>query len=66
LVYNYVLQDFAKNELPWVGAICGAVSENAGLLMTGNNDATFKINVNLAMVAADLLPSDGARPLPPS
>src|SRR5262249_54292893 len=40
LMEQYVLQDFAKSEWPWVEALCGIVAENAALLIEGK-DSTF-------------------------
>src|SRR5260370_34599862 len=48
LVHSYVLADFAKDEGPWVTALCEAVADNAGLLVTGR-DSTFQNNERLAM-----------------
>jgi PTH1 family peptidyl-tRNA hydrolase len=50
LVESYVLQDFAKDEKPWVEALCEAVADNATLL-TKNGDAAFQNKVHLAMDA---------------
>jgi PTH1 family peptidyl-tRNA hydrolase len=50
LVHAYVLADFAKDDAPWVTALCEAVADNAGLLATGR-DATFQNKVHLAMQA---------------
>jgi PTH1 family peptidyl-tRNA hydrolase len=50
LVERYVLQDFAKDEWPWVEALCGLIAENAGLLAAGK-DASFQNKVHLAMEA---------------
>ncbi len=50
LVENYVLQDFAKDEWPWVEAICDMVADNAGLLIAGK-DSTFANKVHLTMAA---------------
>jgi PTH1 family peptidyl-tRNA hydrolase len=50
LVHSYVLSDFAKDERPWVVALCEAVADNAGLLAT-NRDSTFQNKVHLAMQA---------------
>jgi peptidyl-tRNA hydrolase, PTH1 family len=50
VVEQYVLQNFAKDERPWVEALCGIVADNAGLLAKGQ-DATFQNKVHLAMVA---------------
>ena len=35
LVHSHVLSDFAKSDRPWVEALCEAVADNAGLLLTG-------------------------------
>ncbi|WP_407178437.1 aminoacyl-tRNA hydrolase [Bradyrhizobium sp. STM 3562] len=50
LVHGYVLSDFAKDEVPWVGALCEAVADNAALLASGR-DSTFQNKVHLAMQA---------------
>jgi PTH1 family peptidyl-tRNA hydrolase len=50
LVHGYVLSDFAKDERPWVVALCEAIADNAGLLAT-NRDSTFQNKVHLAMQA---------------
>jgi peptidyl-tRNA hydrolase, PTH1 family len=50
LVEPYVLQDFAKDEWPWVEALCEIVAENAGLLAQ-SKDSTFQNKVHLAMDA---------------
>ena len=50
LVHGYVLSDFAKDERPWVVALCEAIAENAGLLVT-DKDSTFQNKVHLAMQA---------------
>jgi PTH1 family peptidyl-tRNA hydrolase len=50
LVERYVLQDFAKDETPWVEALCEAVADNAALLAKGE-DASFQNKVHLAMDA---------------
>ncbi|GJD47994.1 Peptidyl-tRNA hydrolase [Methylobacterium crusticola] len=48
LVHAYVLNDFAKAELPWVEDLCDAVAEHAALLAAGD-DARFQNKVHLAM-----------------
>ena len=50
LVHGYVLSDFAKDERPWVEALCAAIADNAALLATGR-DSTFQNKVHLAMQA---------------
>jgi PTH1 family peptidyl-tRNA hydrolase len=50
LVENYVLQDFAKSEWPWVEALCDVIADNAGLLMAAK-DSTFQNKVHLSMDA---------------
>jgi peptidyl-tRNA hydrolase, PTH1 family len=50
LVHSYVLSDFAKDDRPWVSALCEAVADNAGLL-AANSDSTFQNKVHLAMQA---------------
>jgi PTH1 family peptidyl-tRNA hydrolase len=50
LMEPYVLQDFAKDERPWVEALCDTVADNVGLLIEGK-DSTFQNKVHLAMSA---------------
>jgi PTH1 family peptidyl-tRNA hydrolase len=50
LVHGHVLNDFGKDERPWVEALREAVAEHAGLLATGR-DSTFQNKVHLAMQA---------------
>ena len=49
-VHSYVLADFAKDDGPWVTALCEAVADNAGVLAAGR-DSTFQNKVHLAMQA---------------
>ena len=51
LVYQFVLGDFAKAEMDWVGAVCEAVARAAALLAQGQ-DASFQNKVHLAIEAA--------------
>ena len=57
LVHGYVLSDFAKDERPWVQALCEAVAESAGLLTT-DRDSTFQNKVHLAMQAKGFFDED--------
>ena len=50
LMEQYVLQNFAKSEWPWVEALCEIVADNVGLLIEGK-DSTFQNKVHLAMAA---------------
>lgn len=50
LVHNYVLNDFAKSERPWVDALIDILADNAELLVRGE-DASFQNKVHLAMTA---------------
>ena len=61
-----MLSDFAKDDRPWVEALCEAVADNAGLLATGR-DSTFQNKVHLAMQAKGFFDKDddGARDAPP-
>jgi PTH1 family peptidyl-tRNA hydrolase len=61
LVENYVLQDFAKSEKPWVEAVCDIIADNAGLL-TQHKDSTFQNKVHLAMAAKGFGAGDDAPP----
>jgi PTH1 family peptidyl-tRNA hydrolase len=45
-----VLSDFAKDERPWVVALCEAIADNAGLLVM-DKDSTFQNKVHLVMQA---------------
>jgi peptidyl-tRNA hydrolase, PTH1 family len=57
LVHGYVLSDFAKDDRPWVEALCAAIADNAGLLATGP-DSTFQNKVHLAMQAKGFFDKD--------
>ena len=57
LVHGYVLSDFAKDERPWVEALCAAIADNAALLAKGN-DSTFQNKVHLAMQAKGFFDTD--------
>ena len=61
LVHGHVLSDFAKSDRPWVMALCEAIADNAGLLVT-QRDSTFQNKVHLAMQAKGFLDKgdDGA------
>ena len=48
LVHAYVLNDFAKAEMPWVEDLCDAMADAAELLASGE-DARFQNKVHLAM-----------------
>lgn len=50
LVHDYVLNDFAKSERPWVETLCDVIADNAGLLVAGA-DFSFQNKVHLAMQA---------------
>jgi len=50
LVHAYVLNDFAKDERPWVETLCDVMADNAALLAKGA-DSTFQNKVHLAMTA---------------
>ncbi|TGD98603.1 aminoacyl-tRNA hydrolase [Methylobacterium nonmethylotrophicum] len=48
LVHAYVLNDFAKAEMPWVEDLCDAMADAAELMASGD-DARFQNKVHLAM-----------------
>jgi PTH1 family peptidyl-tRNA hydrolase len=50
LVHAYVLSDFAKDERPWVDALCDIIADSAELLVKGE-DARFQNKVHLALQA---------------
>ena len=50
LMESYVLQDFAKDEWPWVEALCEIVADSVALLVEGK-DSTFQNKVHLVMAA---------------
>jgi PTH1 family peptidyl-tRNA hydrolase len=50
LMERYVLQDFAKDEWPWVEALCDLIADNVALLIEGK-DSTFQNKIHLAMRA---------------
>jgi PTH1 family peptidyl-tRNA hydrolase len=58
IVHRHVLSDFAKDDRPWVAALCEAIADNAGLLATGR-DSTFQNKVHLAMQARGFFDNDG-------
>ena len=49
-----VLNDFAKDERPWVEALCEVIADNAALLAAGH-DASFANKVHLALLAKGFL-----------
>ena len=57
LVHGHVLSDFAKDDRPWVEALCAAIADNAGLL-AGGKDSTFQNKVHLAMQAKGFFDKD--------
>ncbi|MEA2891610.1 MAG: peptidyl-tRNA hydrolase, family [Bradyrhizobium sp.] len=57
LVYGHVLNDFGKDERPWVEALREAIADHAGLLAT-DRDSTFQNKVHLAMQAKGFLDKD--------
>ena len=57
LVHGHVLSDFAKDDRPWVEALCTAIADNAGLLATAK-DSTFQNKVHLAMQAKGFFDKD--------
>jgi PTH1 family peptidyl-tRNA hydrolase len=50
LVHDYVLDDFAKDERPWVEALCEIIAADAALLAEGR-DSSFQNKVHLTMQA---------------
>jgi peptidyl-tRNA hydrolase, PTH1 family len=50
LVHAYVLNDFAKDERPWVEALCDAIADSAELLAK-RQDASFQNKIHLALRA---------------
>jgi peptidyl-tRNA hydrolase, PTH1 family len=50
LVHAYVLSDFAKDERPWVEALCAIIADNAELLAK-RQDASFQNKTHLGMQA---------------
>jgi PTH1 family peptidyl-tRNA hydrolase len=48
LVHTYVLNDFAKAEMPWVEDLCAACADHAELLAAGD-DPLFQNRIHLAM-----------------
>jgi PTH1 family peptidyl-tRNA hydrolase len=61
LMERYVLQDFAKDERPWVETLCGVIADNTALLVEGK-DASFQNKVHLAMAAKGFDKDDTAPP----
>jgi PTH1 family peptidyl-tRNA hydrolase len=66
LVHGYVLSDFAKDERPWVAALCDIIADNAGLLAKGE-DPSFQNKVHLALQAKGFFkePEPPAKPAKP-
>jgi len=56
LVEAYVLNDFAKEERPWVEALCAIIADNAELLVQGQ-DASFQNKIHLSMQAKGFFPA---------
>src|SRR2546430_14194675 len=54
LVNRYVLSDFAKDERPWVEALCAIIADNAELLAKGQ-DASFQNKAHVGMQAKGFL-----------
>jgi PTH1 family peptidyl-tRNA hydrolase len=52
LVEFFVLSDFAKADRDWVATLIDAMADNAPLIVSGTDDATFQNKVHLAMDAA--------------
>jgi PTH1 family peptidyl-tRNA hydrolase len=50
LVHPHVLSDFAKDELPWVDAMCVAIADEAELLAAGRPEE-FQNRIHLALRA---------------
>src|SRR4030081_4010841 len=50
LVHGYVLNDFSKDERPWVETLCDVIADNAELLALAK-DSSFQNKVHLAMTA---------------
>lgn len=48
LVHSYVLNDFAKAEMPWVEDLCDACADHAEMLAAGE-DPAFQNRIHLAM-----------------
>src|SRR6201995_4981858 len=57
LVHGHVLNDFAKDEQPWVDALREAIADNVGLLAI-DRGSTFQNKVHLAMQAKGFLNKD--------
>jgi PTH1 family peptidyl-tRNA hydrolase len=58
LVHAHVLNDFAKDERPWVEALCGIIADNADLLAK-RQDASFQNKVHLGMQAKGFFDPNG-------
>ena len=64
-VHAYVLNDFAKDERPWVEALCESIADNAALLAKGQ-DASFQNKVHLALDAKGFFKADEPDPVRPA
>jgi PTH1 family peptidyl-tRNA hydrolase len=59
LVHAHVLNDFAKDERPWVDAMCDAIADEAELLAAGRPEE-FQNRIHLAMRAKGFDAAPGA------
>jgi PTH1 family peptidyl-tRNA hydrolase len=63
LVHNYVLNDFAKSEMPWVEDLIDATAEVADLLV-GGDPSHFQTKVHLRMEARGHCKPEPGKPEP--
>ena len=56
-VHSYVLNDFAKDQRPWVEALCELIADNAALLAKGM-DASFQNKIHLGLDARGFFKAD--------
>ena len=61
MVHGHVLNDFAKDERPWVEALCGLVADNADLLAK-RQDASFQNKLHLGLRAKGFFHPKGTEP----
>jgi len=61
MVHAHVLNDFAKDERPWVEALCGLVADNADLLAK-RQDASFQNKLHLGLQAKGFFHPKGTEP----
>ena len=63
LVHNHVLGDFAKADGEWLDPLLGAIADNAGMLLAGDDNG-FMNKTSLAVQGTGAAPAKSERPAP--